>query len=252
MNYIKQAKKIKGTTGTILLQLLEMRLDNLVFRLGLAPTIAARQLVSHGHVTVNQLPVSIPSYQCQPGDKLSIKDNATSKRLVNKYLESPALSNIPQHLDFDKKNLSAKILGIIDREWVALKLNELYRNRILFAKNLKFSLNKVLFSCLTFKEGSYLVIIQHMTAVTLSELLDAGVHFGHQASRWNPKMFPYIYAEQNGIHVIDLIQTSRLLTYAHDYVQKNAQNNKTFLFVGTKRQAANIIAEEAKSVELFM
>merc|ERR1711957_888791 len=99
MNYIKQAKKIKGTTGTILLQLLEMRLDNLVFRLGLAPTIAAaRQLVSHGHITVNQLPVSIPSYQCQPGDKLSIKDNATSKRLVNKYLESPALSNIPQHL----------------------------------------------------------------------------------------------------------------------------------------------------------
>ena len=127
MNYIKQAKKIKGTTGTILLQLLEMRLDNLVFRLGLAPTIAAaRQLVSHGHVTVNQTSVSIPSYQCQPGDKLSIKDNATSKRLVNKYLESPALSNIPQHLDFDKKNLSAKILGIIDREWVALKLNELF------------------------------------------------------------------------------------------------------------------------------
>ena len=95
MNYIKQAKKIKGTTGTILLQLLEMRLDNLVFRLGLAPTIAAaRQLVSHGHVTVNQTSVSIPSYQCQPGDKLSIKDNATSKRLVNKYLESPALSNL--------------------------------------------------------------------------------------------------------------------------------------------------------------
>lgn len=85
-----------------------------------------------------------------------------------------------------------------------------------------------------------------MTVVTLGELLDAGVHFGHQASRWNPKMFPYIYAEQNGIHVIDLVQTSRLLTYAHNYVQKNAQENKTFLFVGTKRQATNIIAEEAK------
>ena len=85
-----------------------------------------------------------------------------------------------------------------------------------------------------------------MTLVTLRELLDAGVHFGHQSSRWNPKMFPYIYAEQNGIHVIDLVQTSRLLTYAHNYVQKNAQENKTFLFVGTKRQATNIIAEEAK------
>ncbi len=127
MNYIKQAKKLKGATGTILLQLLEMRLDNLVFRLGLAPTIAAaRQLVSHGHITVNGLPVSIASYQCQPGDKLSVKDNVASKKLVNSYLESPALSNIPQNLDFDKKNLTAKVLGVIDREWVALKLNELF------------------------------------------------------------------------------------------------------------------------------
>ena len=90
-----------------------------------------------------------------------------------------------------------------------------------------------------------------MAAITLSELLDAGVHFGHQASRWNPKMFPYIYAEQNGIHVIDLIQTSRLLTYAHDYVRRNAQENKTFLFIGTKRQATNIIAEEAKKCGAF-
>ena len=67
-----------------------------------------------------------------------------------------------------------------------------------------------------------------MTIVTLEELLDAGVHFGHQASRWNPKMFPYIYAEQNGIHVIDLFQTSRLLSYAHNYVYRSAQENKTF------------------------
>ena len=90
-----------------------------------------------------------------------------------------------------------------------------------------------------------------MTLITLGELLDAGVHFGHQSSRWNPKMFPYIYAEQNGIHVIDLIQTSRLLTYAHDYVRRNAQENKTFLFIGTKRQATNIIAEEAKKCGAF-
>ena len=85
-----------------------------------------------------------------------------------------------------------------------------------------------------------------MTVITLGELLDAGVHFGHQASRWNPKMFPYIYAEQNGIHVIDLVQTARLLTYAYDYVQKASQEKKTFLFVGTKRQASTIIAEEAQ------
>ena len=85
-----------------------------------------------------------------------------------------------------------------------------------------------------------------MTVVTLGELLDAGVHFGHQASRWNPKMFPYIYTEQNGIHVIDLVQTARLLTYAYDYVQKASQEGKSFLFVGTKRQASAIIAEEAQ------
>ena len=85
-----------------------------------------------------------------------------------------------------------------------------------------------------------------MTLVTLGELLDAGVHFGHQSSRWNPKMFPYIYTEQNGIHVIDLVQTARLLTHAYNYTQKAAKEGKQFLFVGTKRQAAGIIAEEAK------
>ena len=85
-----------------------------------------------------------------------------------------------------------------------------------------------------------------MTVVTLGELLDAGVHFGHQASRWNPKMFPYIYAEQNGIHVIDLVQTARLLTHAYNYVRKASQEKKSVLFIGTKRQATAIIAEEAQ------
>jgi len=127
MNYIRQAKRIKGATGSILLQLLEMRLDNIVFRLGLAPTIAsARQLVGHKHITINGKCVSIPSYQCQPGDILAIKDSTASKTLANNNLELPALSNIPQNLEFDKKTLTAKILGIIDREWVALKLNELF------------------------------------------------------------------------------------------------------------------------------
>ena len=127
MNYIRQAKKIKGATGSILLQLLEMRLDNVIFRLGMAPTIAAaRQLVGHKHITINKSCVSIPSYQCQPGDILTVKESKASKALVTNFLESPALSNIPQHLDFDKKNLTAKILSVIDRDWVALKLNELF------------------------------------------------------------------------------------------------------------------------------
>ena len=90
-----------------------------------------------------------------------------------------------------------------------------------------------------------------MTLVTLGELLDAGVHFGHQSSRWNPKMFPYIYTEQNGIHVIDLVQTARLLSHAYNYVQKAAKEGKTFLFIGTKRQASNIISEEAKKCGSF-
>ena len=127
MNYIRQAKKIKGATGNILLQLLEMRLDNVVFRLGMAPTIAAaRQIVTHKHIMINNSCVSIPSYQCQPGDTLSVKDSTASKQMISKNLELPALSNIPQNLDFDKKNLSSKILGVIDREWIALKLNELF------------------------------------------------------------------------------------------------------------------------------
>ena len=86
-----------------------------------------------------------------------------------------------------------------------------------------------------------------MKSVTLGELIDAGVHFGHQSSRWNPKMFPYIYTEQNGIHVIDLVQTVRLLTHASNYVQRAAKEGKSFLFIGTKRQASAIIVDEAKN-----
>lgn len=127
VNYVREAKRIKGATGEILLQLLEMRLDNIVFRLGLAPTIgSARQLVGHKHICINNKCVSIPSYQCQPGDTITVKDSKASRTLVTKFLEAPALSNIPQHLDFDKKNVIAKIIGRIDREWVALNVNELF------------------------------------------------------------------------------------------------------------------------------
>jgi small subunit ribosomal protein S2 len=85
-----------------------------------------------------------------------------------------------------------------------------------------------------------------MAVVTLAELLEAGVHFGHQARRWNPKMFPYIYAERNGIHIIDLVQTSQLLTNACEFVRKASQEGKRFLFVGTKRQAASVVCQEAE------
>nr|QCI07364.1 ribosomal protein S2 [Leiomenia cribrosa] len=84
-----------------------------------------------------------------------------------------------------------------------------------------------------------------MAVVSLAELLEAGVHFGHQARRWNPKMFPYIYTERNGIHIIDLVQTAQLLTEAYDFIKNCSYEGKKFLFLGTKRQAAGIIAEEA-------
>nr|YP_009332713.1 ribosomal protein S2 [Membranoptera weeksiae]YP_009332933.1 ribosomal protein S2 [Membranoptera tenuis]AHZ94727.1 ribosomal protein S2 [Membranoptera weeksiae]AKL79189.1 ribosomal protein S2 [Membranoptera tenuis] len=84
-----------------------------------------------------------------------------------------------------------------------------------------------------------------MSIVSLEELLEAGVHFGHQSRRWNPKMFPYIYTERNGIHIIDLVQTAQLLTDAYDFIKNASKTGKTFLFLGTKRQAAGIIAREA-------
>ena len=85
-----------------------------------------------------------------------------------------------------------------------------------------------------------------MSNITLSQLLEAGVHFGHKAHRWNPKMFPYIYSEVNNIHVLDLIQSATLLKIANKYLEQCAREKKTFLFVGTKRQATTLIANEAK------
>jgi small subunit ribosomal protein S2 len=90
-----------------------------------------------------------------------------------------------------------------------------------------------------------------MAEITLAQLLEAGVHFGHKAYRWNPKMFPYIYTERNNIHILDLVQSAQLLKEANGYVQSEAAKNKIFLFVGTKRQATSLIAQEAKRCDSF-
>lgn len=90
-----------------------------------------------------------------------------------------------------------------------------------------------------------------MASISLSELLEAGVHFGHQARRWNPKMFPYIYTERNGIHIIDLVQTAQLLAEVYDLVKNLAEDDKKFLFIGTKRQAAGIVSEQAQRSDSF-
>ena len=126
LRYVRDARRIKGSTGEALLQLLEMRLDNIVFRLGMAPTVpAARQLVNHGHICIDGKRVSIPSDQCQAGESIGVRSNSRSKQLVESYLAFPGLANIPSHLDFDKNTLKGKVNGIIERDWVALQLNEL-------------------------------------------------------------------------------------------------------------------------------
>jgi len=84
-----------------------------------------------------------------------------------------------------------------------------------------------------------------MPVVELAQLLESGVHFGHQTRRWNPKMSPYIYTARNGVHIIDLVQTAQLMEEAYDYVRTASEQGRKFLFVGTKRQAAGIIAQEA-------
>lgn len=126
LRYVKKARSAQGSTGQVLLQLLEMRLDNTVFRLGMAPTIpGARQLVNHGHVTVNGRVLNIASYQCRPGDVIGVRDRDRSRQLVEANLQFPGLANLPSHLEFDKNTLVGKVNGVVDREWVALQINEL-------------------------------------------------------------------------------------------------------------------------------
>ncbi len=85
-----------------------------------------------------------------------------------------------------------------------------------------------------------------MSAVSMKQLLEAGVHFGHQTQRWNPKMQPYIYGERNGIHIIDLRQTVEQVDRATEFVKKIASEGGTVLFVGTKKQAQAPVAEHAQ------
>ena len=87
-----------------------------------------------------------------------------------------------------------------------------------------------------------------MAVVTMKQLLEAGVHFGHQTRRWNPKMAEYIYCERNGIYIIDLAKTAKKLEEAYNFVRDLAANGQNILFVGTKKQAADTIKEEAERV----
>ena len=90
-----------------------------------------------------------------------------------------------------------------------------------------------------------------MVAIALKDLLEAGVHFGHQTKRWNPKMKEFIFGERNGIYIIDLGKTLKLVRDAEEFVSNLAAEGRTILFVGTKRQAKDVIAEEALRCGMF-
>ena len=90
-----------------------------------------------------------------------------------------------------------------------------------------------------------------MSSITMKELLEAGVHFGHQTKRWNPKMKPYIFGARNGIYIIDLQKTVRLFKNAYNFVVDAVKSGETVLFVGTKKQAQESVSEEAKRCGMY-
>lgn len=124
--YVKEARRRQGVTGLILLQLLEMRLDTICFTLGFTKSIAqARQLVNHGHITVNKKVVNIPSFQCRLNDVIGVKEKTGSKSLVENNMQKNPVSEIPSHLKFDNSKLEATVLDYCDRNDVLLQLDEL-------------------------------------------------------------------------------------------------------------------------------
>jgi len=144
--YYHESKRRKGATGTILLELLEGRLDCIIYRLGFAKTIpAARQIVNHGHILVNNRLINIPSFLCLKGDKISIKQRPQSQKLIFdnfenqqqkrklikrrmkrvNLLRSKFQSLLPSHLDIDNEALIGKILSPVKRKDVLLRINEL-------------------------------------------------------------------------------------------------------------------------------
>ena len=123
--YFQTALTKRGITGETLLQLLETRLDNVVFRLGFANSrAAARQLVSHGHVSVNGRKVDVSSYNVKPGDTVLIKDKPGSRRLATKYLDLTQIAPVPDWLTVNKEQFSGQVARIPTREEIAPIVNE--------------------------------------------------------------------------------------------------------------------------------
>nr|BBB22056.1 ribosomal protein S4 [Fissidens bourgaeanus]BBB22101.1 ribosomal protein S4 [Fissidens subbasilaris] len=126
LNYVRIARKAKGSTGQVLLQLPEMRPDNIIFRLGMTPTIpGARQLVNHRHILVNDHIVNIPSYRCKPQDFITIKDQQKYQVMIIKNVNFSQKYKIPNHLTFNSLEKKGLVKQILDQESIGLKINEL-------------------------------------------------------------------------------------------------------------------------------
>jgi small subunit ribosomal protein S4 len=125
-NYIKKAKRNKSLTSFILLQFLQTRLDSICFSLGLALTITeARQIISHGHIFVNEKKVNISSFQCYLNDKISIKNKENSVILIKNNLQKTKNRKIPPFLEFDKSKLEITIKEYSVNKFDLIKFNEL-------------------------------------------------------------------------------------------------------------------------------
>ena len=123
--YYERAEKMPGITGENLLAILEQRLDNVVFRLGFGMTRReARQLVNHGHVTVNGRKVNIPSFQVKPGMVISLTEKGKSMQKVKDNIEDNAFRAAPKWIDYDKNNLTAKIVAVPARDDIDMPIEE--------------------------------------------------------------------------------------------------------------------------------
>lgn len=122
IQYVQKAKKAKKSTGKILLQLLEMRLDNILYRANITTTIAsARQLVNHGHIYINNKKIDIPSYSCKPGCKISFSDKLSKLNQIGSQK-----SQIPSHLFLNKDNSTIMVQNYLSDNEAGLKLNKLF------------------------------------------------------------------------------------------------------------------------------
>jgi small subunit ribosomal protein S4 len=124
-NYFHKAERSKGVTGETLLQMLEMRVDNILYRLGLAPSRSAgRQIVRHGHVTVNGRKVSIPSYVTRPGDLVAIREKSRDLTVIAGTLEKRKGQSVPEWLELDSQARSGRVLQAPSRQAIPVPVTE--------------------------------------------------------------------------------------------------------------------------------